>query len=62
LSEVECKSFLRAKVASKHMLMKLTPGWEFTKLLKQIRKIFCNFKVLLNLNLNLFISDSVWFT
>ncbi len=23
------------------------PGWEFTKLLKQIRKIFLNFKVLL---------------
>jgi len=23
------------------------PGWEFTKLRKQICKIFCNFKVLL---------------
>ncbi len=33
--------------AVRRTLMKLSPGWKFTKLLKQICKIFCNFKVLL---------------
>jgi len=29
------------------MLVKSTPGWEFTKLLTKICNILCNFKVLL---------------
>jgi len=33
--------------AVRRTLMRLSPGWKFTKLLKQICKIFCNFKVLL---------------
>ena len=27
--------------------IRMTSGWEFTKLLRQILKIFCNYKVLL---------------
>jgi hypothetical protein len=35
---------------SAHCKEKYTPGWKFTKRLKQIRKIFYNFQMLLKHN------------